>query len=284
MSEQTLQGTIRKMHVSTTLEADGVHLANYKLPIGEEQLGMNAIIGHNVSVKFTGNILCTHCGSKTKKSFNQGYCYRCLIKLAQCDSCIIKPELCHYSQGTCREPEWGEANCLSDHFVYLSNTGALKVGITRHVSDGVSSRWIDQGATQALPILRVSERLVSGLVEQAAKPYIGDKTNWRVMLKAEPDALDIQARAKQILESVEGDIADITQSHGLQAVQALDSSPISIRYPVIQYPDKVKSINLDKTPEFTGQLLGIKAQYWMLDGDRVINMRKYAGYELSVSI
>lgn len=284
MTEQTLQGTIRKMHVSTTLEADGVHLANYKLPIGEEQLGMNAIIGHNVSVKFTGNILCTHCGSKTKKSFNQGYCYRCLIKLAQCDSCIIKPELCHYSQGTCREPEWGEANCLSDHFVYLSNTGALKVGITRHVSDGVSSRWIDQGATQALPILRVSERLVSGLVEQAAKPYIGDKTNWRVMLKAEPDALDIQARAKQILESVEGDIADITQSHGLQAVQALDSSPISIRYPVIQYPDKVKSINLDKTPEFTGQLLGIKAQYWMLDGDRVINMRKYAGYELSVSI
>lgn len=172
---------------------------------------------------------------------------------------------------------------MSDHFVYLSNTGALKIGITRHVTDGVSSRWIDQGATQALPILRVSERLVSGLVEQAAKSHIGDKTNWRVMLKSEPDPLDIQARAEQILDSVKDDIDTITETHGLQAIQPITSEPIKIRYPVIQYPDKVKSINLDKTPEFSGQLLGIKAQYWMLDGDRVINMRKYAGYELAIS-
>ena len=67
------------------------------------------------------------------------------------------------------------------------------------------------------------------------------------------------------------------------AVQSLQADAINIRYPVLQYPDKVKSINLDKTPEFSGQLLGIKGQYWMLDGDRVINMRKYAGYELSIS-
>jgi hypothetical protein len=272
------------MHVSTTLQTDGAHLAQYQLPIGDNLLDMNALVGHTVSVKHTGKIVCTHCGSKTKKSFNQGYCYRCLISLAQCDTCMIKPELCHYAQGTCREPQWAEANCFSDHFVYLSNTGALKVGITRHVSEPVSSRWIDQGATQALPILRVSQRLFSGLVEQAAKPYIGDKTNWRVMLKAEPTAVDIQARAQQILESIEHDIVSINQAHGLQAIQPLHNNAINIRYPVIQYPEKVKSINLDKTPEFTGQLLGIKAQYWMLDGDRVINMRKYAGYELAVSV
>ena len=126
----------------------------------------------------------------------------------------------------------------------------------------MSSRWIDQGATQALPILRVSQRLFSGLVEQAAKPYIGDKTNWRVMLKAEPTAVDIRARAEQILESIEHDIVSINQAHGLQAIQPLHSNAINIRYPVIQYPEKVKSINLDKTPEFTGQLLGIKAQYF----------------------
>lgn len=278
-----LTGNIRKMQVSTERHTDGAHLAHYQLPVGDATIAMNELVGRHVNVTFSGNINCVHCGSKTKKSFNQGYCYRCLITLAQCDSCIIKPELCHYKEGTCREPEWGEANCLSDHFVYLSNTGALKIGITRHVTDGVSSRWIDQGATQALPVLRVSERLVSGLVEHAAKPHIADKTNWRVMLKGEPEDLDIQGRADEVLDSIQTAIAEITDTHGLLAVQALDADPIRIRYPVIQYPEKVKSINLDKTPEFEGQLLGIKGQYWMLDGDRVINMRKYAGYELSVS-
>lgn len=276
-------GNIRKMSVSTSIEADSAHLANYQLPVGDEKIDMNPLIGQTLSVRHTGNIHCTHCGKKTKKSFNQGYCYRCLITLAQCDSCIIKPELCHYSQGTCREPQWGEENCLSDHFVYLSNTGALKIGITRHVTEGVSSRWIDQGASQALPILRVSERLVSGLVEHAAKTHIADKTNWRVMLKGEPEQLDIEGRASQILDLVQDEIGQITQTHGLQSVQPIDSDPIRIRYPVLQYPVKVKSINLDKTPEFSGQLLGIKGQYWLLDDDRVINMRKYTGYELEIS-
>jgi hypothetical protein len=284
MTSTALQGTVRKMRVSSILQVDGTHLAQYELPLSDQALSMNPVIGQQVTVEHTGNINCTHCGRKTKKSFNQGYCYPCLISLAQCDSCIIKPELCHYSQGTCREPEWGEANCLSDHFVYLSNTGALKVGITRHVTDGVSSRWIDQGATQALPILRVSERLVSGLIEQAAKGHIGDKTNWRVMLKGQPDDFDIGQRAEQILDQIANAIESIQDQHGLQAVQPVEADAIEIRYPVIQYPEKVKSINLDKTPSFSGQLLGIKGQYWLLDGDRVINMRKYAGYELAVTV
>ncbi len=278
-----LTGNIRKMQVSTESQADGSHLAQYQLPVGDELVPMNALVGQTVNVSCSGNIHCVHCGSKTKKSFNQGYCYRCLITLAQCDSCIIKPELCHYHAGTCREPEWGEANCLTDHFVYLSNTGAMKIGITRHVTDGVSSRWIDQGATQALPILRVSQRLVSGLVEDAAKAHIGDKTNWRTMLKGEPEALDIAGTAETILAAINEDIASVTETHGLTAVQPVQAEPINIRYPVVHYPDKIKSINLDKTPEFAGTLTGIKGQYWMLDGDRVINMRKYAGYEVTLS-
>ncbi len=279
-----ITGNIRKMHVDTMQQQDGAFLATYQLPVGDEKIDMNAVLGQHVSVTHTGNIHCVHCGSKTKKSFNQGYCYRCLITLAQCDTCIIKPELCHYQAGTCREPEWGEAHCLTDHFVYLSNTGALKIGITRHVTDGVSSRWIDQGATQALPILRVSERLVSGLVEHAAKSHISDKTNWRTMLKGHPDDLDIQQRAQDVLDQISDAISEVTTTHGLTAVQPLDADPITIIYPVLTYPDKIKSINLDKTPEFSGVLQGIKEQYWMLDGDRVINMRKYAGYELTLKV
>ncbi|MGS2719832.1 DUF2797 domain-containing protein [Paraglaciecola aestuariivivens] len=272
------QGNIRKMRVSTNQD----NLAQYQLPVGDSSINMNALIGENIQVKYAGEIHCVHCATKTKKSFNQGYCYRCLTKLAQCDTCIIKPELCHYDAGTCREPEWGEANCLSDHFVYLANTGTIKVGITRHVTDGVSSRWIDQGATQAIAIMRVQNRLTSGLVETAFKAHIADKTNWRTMLKSQPEQVDLVALKESLLEQVEPELDEIIEEYGFQAIGITDSPAIDIHYPVSQYPEKVKSINLDKELSFEGTLVGIKGQYLMLDNDRVINMRKYAGYHLHI--
>ena len=272
-------GTLRKMRVST----DADHVAHYELPVGDDSVAMNPLIGKSVSVVHTGNIYCTHCQRKTKKSFNQGYCYPCVISLAQCDTCIIKPEKCHYHEGTCREPEWGEENCFSDHFVYLANTGNLKVGITRHVTDGISSRWIDQGASQATVMLRVPDRLTSGKVEQLCTQYIGDKTNWRTMLKGQPEQQDLIALKHQMLEKLADDLAQITADKGIQAVTTVDDVSHVIGYPVEDYPVKIKSINLDKTPQFSGTLTGIKGQYWMLDGDRVINIRKYAGYEVEFS-
>lgn len=272
------QGNIRKMRVST----DAEHHAQYQLPIGEQFIDMNPLIGKELKVSFDNQINCVHCQAKTKKSFNQGYCYRCLTKLAQCDTCIVKPELCHYDAGTCREPSWGEANCLSDHYVYLANTGTIKVGITRHVSDAVSSRWLDQGATQAMAIMRVQNRLTSGLVETAMKEFIADKTNWRTMLKSQPDTADLQQLKEDLITEIEDQLDEITEEYGFQAIDILDLPAVDIHYPVAQYPEKVKSINLDKELAFSGVLQGIKGQYWMLDGDRVINMRKYSGYHLSV--
>ncbi|MCC2616561.1 DUF2797 domain-containing protein [Aestuariibacter halophilus] len=272
-----VEGNIRKMHASAV---DG--LASYSLPIGEHNLAIDPLIGQTLSVRWNGDIHCVHCNRKTRKSFNQGYCYPCVMKLAQCDTCIIKPEQCHYDQGTCREPEWGEAHCLTDHFVYLANTGTVKVGITRHVSDGISSRWLDQGATQAIPLLRVKDRLTSGLVETACKQHIADKTNWRTMLKGTPDDVDLAARKQELLALIADDIATIQQQQGLQSVAEVDGPAVAIRYPVSHYPEKIKSINLDKDGEFAGQLQGIKGQYWLLDGDRVINLRKYAGYHLHI--
>jgi len=271
-------GTIRKMRVS----AQPSQTAQYTLPIGEGEIPMNELIGQRLTVNFMDAILCIHCGTKTKTSFNQGYCYRCLTRLAQCDSCIIKPELCHYDAGTCREPSWGEAHCLQDHFVYLANTGTVKVGITRQVSSGVSSRWLDQGASQAVAILRVQNRLISGLVESAMKAHIADKTNWRTMLKAEPDKVDLMALKQTLLAKVEAELDDIQQEYGFQAIHFIDHNGVDISYPVEHYPDKVKSINLDKEGSFTGILQGIKGQYLLLDGDRVINLRKYSGYDLNI--
>lgn len=268
------------MRVST----DEGNLAHYQLPIGDQSIDVNSLIGQQISVNYSGTINCVHCGSKTKTSFNQGYCYRCLTTLAQCDSCIIRPETCHYDAGTCREPQWGEENCLSDHYVYLANTGTVKVGITRHVTDQISSRWLDQGATQAMPLMRVQNRLISGLVETAFKSHIADKTNWRTMLKGHPADTDLSSLKESLLAEIEEDLDMITEEYGFQAINQLDAPAVNIHYPVSQYPEKIKSINLDKEGAFAGTLLGIKAQYWMLDGDRVINMRKYSGYDLSIEV
>lgn len=273
-------GIIRKMKVSTNEQ----HQALYRLPVGEALVDMQNLLNQPVKVEFSGNIYCVNCQRKTKKSFNQGYCYPCMMSLAQCDTCIIKPELCHYHEGTCREPQWGEENCFSDHFVYLANTGNLKVGITRHVTDGISSRWIDQGASQAAVMLRVPDRLTSGKVEKICTQFIGDKTNWRTMLKGAPEMQDLIALKHEMLEKIAPELASITNEKGIQAVTTVEDVSHEIHYPVDIYPVKIKSINLDKTPEFEGTLQGIKGQYWMLDGDRVINMRKYAGYEITLTV
>ncbi len=275
-----LTGNIRKMQVSADPQS---HEVQYSLPVGETLLPMNPVIGQRISMSHTGTINCVHCNRKTKKSFNQGYCYPCMTRLAQCDSCIIKPEKCHYHEGTCREPEWGEKYCMSDHYVYLANTGNLKVGITRHVTDTVSSRWMDQGASQAIVMLRVPNRLTSGLVETLCKDYIADKTNWRTMLKGAPEEQDLCAKKDELLRAIKPELDKLQQEKGLQAVSEISSEAVEIVYPVQQYPEKVSSINLDKTPSFSGILHGIKGQYLILDENRVINMRKYAGYELQVS-
>ena len=154
-------GALRKM--TAQLDEDGN--IEYQLPVGENSLALNALIGKHVNITFDGAINCSHCGRKTKKSYSQGFCYPCMQKLAQCDMCIMKPETCHLDKGTCREPQWGEENCMIPHYVYLANTSGLKVGITRHTQ--IPTRWIDQGATQALPIFKVNTRLQSGLVEIA---------------------------------------------------------------------------------------------------------------------
>ncbi len=269
------QGNVAKMR---TQLVDGV--AHYSLPLGDAQLDMSAMIGSVVKIEFAGAINCVHCNRKTKRSFSQGYCYPCFQKLAQCDSCIVSPEKCHYFEGTCREPLWGEEHCLRDHIVYLSNTSALKVGITRGTQ--IPTRWIDQGAVQALPIFRVSNRLQSGLVETVFKSHVADKTSWQAMLKAEPDAMDMVAERERLLALCQPDIDALVERFGEASITALKEVETAIRFPVEQYPDKVKTFNLDKLPLAEGTLVGIKGQYLIFDTG-VINMRKYGGYELRLS-
>ena len=249
----------------------------YQLAVGDERIAVNELLGRRVKLEFDGVIRCIHCDRKTKKSFNQGYCYPCFRKLAACDSCIMSPEKCHYHLGTCREREWGERNCMVEHVVYLANSSGLKVGITR--GSQVPTRWIDQGAVEAIPMLRVSTRYLAGLVEVACKPHVNDRTNWRAMLKGDVPELDLPAERERILSLIADDLEQLREQHGTDSLRAVDETPLPLSYPVQVWPAKVTSHNLDKTPEVEGRLEGIKGQYLILDTG-VINIRKFTGYEV----
>lgn len=274
--QQLACGALKKMRTELV---DGK--VNYFLPVGDQEIPMNDLIGQPIRLNFQGSINCTHCGRKTKKSFSQGYCYPCFKSLPQCDQCIVKPELCHFHEGTCRDASWGEQFCFQDHYVYLANSSGVKVGITRGTQ--IPTRWMDQGAVQALPILKVSTRLQSGQVERLLGEHVADKTNWRKMLKNDVEDLNLAVVRDQLFAQCQDGLEALENTHGLQAIQRLsDAQQIEIHYPVLTYPVKVSSFNFDKTAEVSGLLQGIKGQYLILDTG-VINMRKFTAYQVSIS-
>lgn len=274
-----MHGNLRKMMAS----ADSNGKVSYQLRLDDEQFPLEQAIGQKVSIQFSGQISCIHCGRASKKSFSQGYCYPCFKKLAACDTCIMSPEKCHYHKGTCREPDWAEKFCMQSHYVYLSNTTALKVGITR--GDQLPTRWLDQGATQARAMFLVDNRRMSGLVETLFKDEVADKTNWRNMLKGSDLNIDLAAEQERLINRLWEGLDSLQNEFGLQAIQELGDDNVTheFDYPVLEYPTKVTSINAEKTPLVEGTLMGIKGQYWMLDTG-VINLRKYTGYEAAFTL
>ena len=255
--------------------------ACYFLEIENKLLPLNECIGRNIKILFKGEINCIACSRKIKKSFHQGYCFPCFRSLAECDSCMIKSENCHYHEGTCRDSDWGEKNCFQDHFIYLANTGQLKVGITRMTN--VPHRWIDQGASQALPILRVKERLHSGLLEVMIKKHMSDKTNWRTMLKGNFDLIDLEKKRNKLFIDIKDELQEFQNRYGNSSLRFYDGNIINIKYPIEEHPKKIISHNLDKNNIVSGKILGIRGQYLILDTG-VFNVRKFSGYLCDLSI
>ncbi len=252
----------------------------YQLPVGDDLLAMNEHIGQAITLRYQNEIHCVACGRKTSKSFAQGHCFPCFRRLASCDMCIMKPETCHYAAGTCRQPTWGEESCFIPHYVYLANSSGVKVGITRGTQ--IPTRWIDQGAGQALPVFQVANRLQSGLLEVVLKKHVSDRTDWRKMLKSDAEPLDLKAIRDELLSTCATDIADIKNEQGDDAITLLDEKVVEIKFPVSDYPEKIKSLNFDKQSEIDGTLMGIKGQYLILDTG-VLNIRKFSGYSIEVN-
>ncbi len=246
----------------------------------DASLCLNELLGKEIVLQFTNEINCVYCKRKITKSFNQGYCYPCFKKLARCDSCIIKPELCHFAAGTCREPQWGLDHCMQAHIVYLSQTSNVKVGVTRKVN--LPTRWHDQGASTALPIISTQSRLHAGMIEVMLSKHMADKTNWRKMLTQQAQAINLHEYAEKIIQATDLSKYISMQPQWQEQIPKIifnEQQQETIQYPILEYPSKITSHNPEKNPSIHGKLIGIKGQYLILSTG-VINIRKYAGYKV----
>lgn len=257
-----LVGVLKKM---TVKKGDVVQ---YYLDIDSQSVYLNDFIGKEVKLEFLNKIICQSCGKTTKKSYFQGFCYPCMVESPQASECILRPELCQAHNGISRDMKWSEDFCLKDHYVYLAVSSGLKVGVTR--STQIPIRWIDQGASQAIILAKTPNRHQAGLIEVELKKNFADKTSWQRMLKNQVDeTVDLIAekkRAKNLLPSE------------LQTFVSNDEKIYHFEYPVIKYPQKIKSLSFDKQPEIEGKITGIKGQYLLLNNQFVFNVRKHTGY------
>lgn len=255
-------GPINKMHTEL------LDTVNYHLPIGDDLVCMNDLIGKEISLIYSHKIICVGCGRQTVKSFNQGFCYPCFKNSPAAAEWIIHPELSKAHLGIeDRDLAYEQQVQLKPHIVYLSLTSGLKVGVTRDTQ--IPTRWIDQGAVQAIILAQTPNRYLAGMIEVSLKKYLADKTNWRQMLMnlhADVDLINEKHKVKQLLGE-----------EYLQYVLPKDDI-ITINYPILNYPVKVTSIGFDKVPEFAGKLTGIKGQYLYFENGIVLNVRTYSGY------
>jgi len=255
--------------VSYTL-VDGFHDQEQR----SEPLSVNPFIGGQLEIRYSGEMRCVACGRKSKKPFGPGYCFPCFRSRPEADICIVKPEKCHFfeTDNPCRDEEFAHTNCFQPHVLYVSVTSGVKVGITRQVN--VPSRWIDQGAVQAMPIAVMPNRREVGLVEHELAQTFADKTHWATMLKNQKPEVDLPGTVESVLARL--------KEMGVDGVLELsDRGTYEFEYPVNQSHEKVKSLNLEKTPTVGGTLWGIKGQYLIFDTG-VINIRKYTGYRVEI--
>lgn len=240
----------------------------YALRIGDQEIPMNDFLGQEVQFHYNGRINCVNCGNVTKKSFGQGFCYPCFMTSPANAECIVRPELCEGHLGKGRDPEWEEEHHNQPHIVYLALTDKVKVGVTRQTQ--VPTRWIDQGAWKTIVLAETPYRRLAGDIEVFLKDYVTDKTSWQRMLKDERDEeVDLLEEKEALLDVMDEELGQFYS----------DNDEITtIHYPVSEYPDKVKSLNFDKTPSLGGKLEGIRGQYLIFEGGHVINVRKFSGY------
>ena len=263
----TYEGVLNKMQ--TQFETP----IQYFLIFQDSFLNVNQLLNKNVEINFVG-FQCLNCGKK-KKIFRQGFCYDCFFSSPAVGDWIMKPELSTAHLGIQdRDLAYEEKVQLQPHIVYLALSSEVKVGVTRKTQ--VPTRWIDQGAEKAISIVEVPNRYLAGITEVALKSHFADKTNWRKMLTNDIVFTDlIEEREK--LQSLLPD--EVQQYFHLEKNDLYE-----MNYPVLEYPSKINSLSLDKTPNYSGKLIGIKGQYLIFEDGTVFNIRGNEGYIVRIEV
>lgn len=234
----------------------------------KEEFCLEDYLGAEIKITYTGRKFCIDCGKYIRKTYGGGYCYPCFSTKATTDLCFVRPERCHFAQGTCREPDFGESYCMQPHIVYLSLTSGVKVGITRKGQQ--INRWLSQGAVSAIPLLEVPTRKLAGTIEHHLVQCFSDKTNWRKMLKNEGNDLDLRWERQRAIAQ----LPDWAHPYIIQEETIYDFT-----YSGLVSTEKVRSHKLEKEPVLNGKLLGAKGEYLIFDNG-VLQVRSHAGFEI----
>lgn len=266
-------GNIRKM--KSTLE----EVVNYDLPLynilePDHLIPLNQFIGSEISLRFGHQINCVVTGKKIKKTFGDGMSYDAFMSSPMASPSIIRPELSRIHEGIAlRDEQWEREHHLQPHVVYLSKTSGIKVGVTRTTQ--IPTRWIDQGAVEAILIARTPHRGAAGMIEVALKEFIADKTNWQRMLKNEITEELIKDKKEELIEYFPEEYEEYLE---------YNNEITTINYPVLSYPAKLKSLKFDKMPIIEKKLTGIKGQYLIFDDESVLNLRSHTGYKITLEV
>ena len=259
--------------VLTKMQTEFSNPIQYYLVFENSFLSLNQLLDKSLEINFEG-YQCLNCGKK-KKIFRQGFCYDCFMGSAAAGDWIMKPELstAHLDIED-RDLVYEKKVQLQPHIVYLALSSEVKVGVARKTQ--VPTRWIDQGAIQAIPIVEVPNRYLAGITEVALKEHYADKTNWQKMLKNEIPKVDLLEEKLSLKDYIPNEVQEFYDTN--------NSNIYQLQYPVLEYPKKVNSLNLDKSPNFSGKLTGIKGQYLIFEDGTVFNVRTFEGYVVKISI
>lgn len=245
----------------------------YYLVFENSFLNMNQLLGRDLEINFQG-FKCLNCGKK-KKIYRTGFCYDCFYSIPDAGDWIMRPELSTAHLGIAdRDLEYEKKVQLQPHIVYLASASDMKVGVTRKTQ--VPTRWIDQGASQAILLIEVPNRYLAGITEVALKDHFSDKINWKKMLLNDVMEIDLIGRRNEMHALLPDEVKEYFET--------TPEKLYTLEYPVLEYPKKINSLNLNKTPAYSGKLTGIKGQYLMFEDGTVFNVRSYEGFEVIISV
>ncbi|MCF4100071.1 DUF2797 domain-containing protein [Gillisia sp. M10.2A] len=260
------EGVLRKMKTELQKEVE------YYLIFESDFLNLNQILDKTISINFL-RYQCLNCGLE-KKIFTQGFCYDCYTSVPQAGDWIMNPELSKaHLDIEDRDLEYEKAVQLKPHVVYLANSSNVKVGVTR--KSQIPTRWIDQGAHEAIEIVEVPNRYLAGITEVALKAHVSDKTNWRRMLTNDIKDLNLAEEREKLKEFIPEEAKEYYLANNKE---------LEIKFPVLKFPPKVKSLNLTKAPFYQGVLKGIKGQYLIFEDGTVFNIRSHEGFVVEIGI